>query len=207
MAVSKQPQIFINKWVCSVSVKLSLQKPAMGYSLLTLHSTFFFISHSFLKGKWFPVPIDKYKSWISHLGAHPSPKHKEWNSVTHKAIRVWGEVHQSNSPHSEWGRGQTELRSVSSALSSATSSTCCWLLSASLVTWVLWSCYSYTCISKDVSMISLYIFLWSKTSRGWLRGQVVKFPRSAAAAQGLDPERGHGTARQATLRRRPTSHN
>ena len=42
---------------------------------------------------------------------------------------------------------------------------------------------------------------------GWLRGQVVKFPRSAAAAQGSDPGRGQGTARQATLRRRPTSHN
>ena len=31
--------------------------------------------------------------------------------------------------------------------------------------------------------------------------------RSAAAAQGSDPGRGHGTAHQATLRRRPTSHN
>ena len=43
--------------------------------------------------------------------------------------------------------------------------------------------------------------------RGRLRGRVVKFVRSAAVAQGSDPGRGHGTARQATLRRRPTSHN
>ena len=42
---------------------------------------------------------------------------------------------------------------------------------------------------------------------GWLRGRVVKFARSAVAAQGSDPGRGHGTARQAMLRRRPTSHN
>ena len=43
--------------------------------------------------------------------------------------------------------------------------------------------------------------------RAWLHGRVVKFARSAAAAQGSDPGHGHGTARQATLRRRPTSHN
>ena len=42
---------------------------------------------------------------------------------------------------------------------------------------------------------------------GWLRGRVVKFARSAAAAQGSDPGCGHGTARQAALRQRPTSHN
>ena len=42
---------------------------------------------------------------------------------------------------------------------------------------------------------------------GWLRGRVVKFMHSAAAAQGSDPGHGHGTARQATLRRRPTCHN
>ena len=42
---------------------------------------------------------------------------------------------------------------------------------------------------------------------GWLRGQVVKFTRSAVAAQGSDHGCGHGTARQATLRQRPTSHN
>ena len=45
------------------------------------------------------------------------------------------------------------------------------------------------------------------TCRGWLRGRAVEFVRSAAAAQGSDPGRGHGTARRATLRRRPTSHN
>ena len=38
-------------------------------------------------------------------------------------------------------------------------------------------------------------------------GRVVKFTRSTAAAQGSDPGRRHGTARQATLRQRPTSHN
>ena len=43
--------------------------------------------------------------------------------------------------------------------------------------------------------------------RGRLSGQVVKFACSTVAAQGLDPGRGHGTACQATLRRRPTSHN
>ena len=43
--------------------------------------------------------------------------------------------------------------------------------------------------------------------RGRLHGRVVKFACSAAAAQGLDPGRGNGTAGQATLRRRPTSHN
>ena len=43
--------------------------------------------------------------------------------------------------------------------------------------------------------------------RGRLRGRVGKFEHSAAAAQGLDPGHGHGTAYQATLRRRPTSHN
>ena len=43
--------------------------------------------------------------------------------------------------------------------------------------------------------------------RGRLRGQVVKFSHSTAAAQGSDPGRRHGTAREATLRRRPTSHN
>ena len=44
-------------------------------------------------------------------------------------------------------------------------------------------------------------------SGGRLRGRVVKFVRSAAAAQGSHPGRGHGTAHQAMLRRRPTSHN
>ena len=43
--------------------------------------------------------------------------------------------------------------------------------------------------------------------RGRLCGRVVKFAHSAVAAQGLDPGCGHGTARQATLRWRPTSHN
>ena len=42
---------------------------------------------------------------------------------------------------------------------------------------------------------------------GGLRGRVVNFARSAAAAHGSDPGRGHGTARQATLRQHPTSHN
>ena len=41
-------------------------------------------------------------------------------------------------------------------------------------------------------------------------GRVVKFARSAWAAQGfigLDPGRGHGTAHQAMLRWHPTCHN
>ena len=42
---------------------------------------------------------------------------------------------------------------------------------------------------------------------GGLRGRVVKFTRSATAAQGTDPGRGHGTTSQAPLRRCPTSHN
>ena len=43
--------------------------------------------------------------------------------------------------------------------------------------------------------------------RGWLHGRAVGFAHSAVAAQGSDPGRRHGTARQATLRRCPTSHN
>ena len=46
-----------------------------------------------------------------------------------------------------------------------------------------------------------------KKAWGRLHGRVVKFAHSTAAAQGSDPGRGHGTARQATLRGRPTSHN
>ena len=42
---------------------------------------------------------------------------------------------------------------------------------------------------------------------GWLHGRVIKFTRSAAAAQGSDPGCRHGTARQAMLRQRSTSHN
>ena len=41
-------------------------------------------------------------------------------------------------------------------------------------------------------------------------GQMVKFPRPAAVAQGFagsDPEHGRGTAHQARLRLRPTYHN
>ena len=43
--------------------------------------------------------------------------------------------------------------------------------------------------------------------RDWLHGRVVKFVRSAVAAQGSDPGHGHGAARRATLRWRPISHN
>ena len=42
---------------------------------------------------------------------------------------------------------------------------------------------------------------------GRLLGRVVKFAHSAVLAQGSDPGRGHGTACQAMLRWRPTSHN
>ena len=48
---------------------------------------------------------------------------------------------------------------------------------------------------------------FKRVEGGRLRGRVVKFVCSAAAAQGSDPGHGHGTAHQATLRRRPTSHN
>ena len=41
---------------------------------------------------------------------------------------------------------------------------------------------------------------------GRLPGRVVKFAHSTVA-QGSNPGRGHGTAHQATLRQRPTSHN
>ena len=56
-------------------------------------------------------------------------------------------------------------------------------------------------------MIFKPIIIIKKYWRGGLRGRVVKFARSAAAAQGSDPGHGHGTARQATLRQRPMSHN
>ena len=45
---------------------------------------------------------------------------------------------------------------------------------------------------------------------GWPCGRVVKFARSASAAQGFtgsDPGCGHGIAHQAILRQRPTQHN
>ena len=45
------------------------------------------------------------------------------------------------------------------------------------------------------------------TMRGWLCGGVVKFARSAAAAQGSDPGCRHGTALQVMLRQCPTCHN
>ena len=44
---------------------------------------------------------------------------------------------------------------------------------------------------------------------GWPRGPAVKFSRSALAGQGFtvsNPGRGHGAARWAMLRRRPTCH-
>ena len=50
----------------------------------------------------------------------------------------------------------------------------------------------------------------AKSFRARPQGQVVKFVCSTAAAQGFtgsNPGRGHGTAHQATLRRRPTCHN
>ena len=49
-----------------------------------------------------------------------------------------------------------------------------------------------------------------KISWGWPRGRLVKFTCSAVAVQGFagsHPGRGHGTALQATLRRRPACHN
>ena len=47
-------------------------------------------------------------------------------------------------------------------------------------------------------------------SQGWPRGRVVKFERSASAAQGFtgsDPGGRHGTTHQAMLRQRPTHQN
>ena len=61
--------------------------------------------------------------------------------------------------------------------------------------------YAMTKIASLEVGISIYMY------RGRLRDRVVKFACSAAAAQGSDLGHGHGTARQATLRRRPTSHN
>ena len=55
---------------------------------------------------------------------------------------------------------------------------------------------------------SFYLFL-KKWLVGPTHGQVVQLVHSALAAQGFagsDPGRGHGTARQAMLRRRPTCH-
>ena len=61
-------------------------------------------------------------------------------------------------------------------------------------------------ISGELYLVA--IFLWINNEFwGRLRGRVVKFARSAGAAQGSDPGCEHGTARQATLRRRPISHN
>ena len=59
---------------------------------------------------------------------------------------------------------------------------------------------------EDNSLPNLKIGL-IRNFRGRLRGRVVKFASSAAAAQGSEPGHGHGTARQATWRWRPTSHN
>ena len=50
-------------------------------------------------------------------------------------------------------------------------------------------------------------FINKLASRVRLRGPVVKLAHSTAAAQGSDRGHGHGTARQATLRWHPTSHN
>ena len=57
-----------------------------------------------------------------------------------------------------------------------------------------------------------YFLMWLKKeiSGGQPCGRVVKFTRSAWAAQGFaasDPGRVHGTAHQAMLRQRPTQHN
>ena len=54
------------------------------------------------------------------------------------------------------------------------------------------------------------ITTYEKIVRGWPRGRVVEFVSSASVSQGFpgsDPGHGHGTARQAMLRWRPTQHN
>ena len=68
------------------------------------------------------------------------------------------------------------------------------------------------CISNVEDRVVEIIQLEQQTSRkqhegGQLCGRVVKFMRTAAVAQGLDPGHGHGTVHQAMLRRHPTSHN
>ena len=65
----------------------------------------------------------------------------------------------------------------------------------------------YTSAQSEALLASLQIYLLKNGQRGRLRGQVVKFPRSTAAARSSDPGRWQGTAHQATLRRHPTSHN
>ena len=72
----------------------------------------------------------------------------------------------------------------------------------------LYDCFNF--LSGGSFPTRCWVGEWGMTkekSRGRLRGQVVKFACSAAAAQGSDPGRRHGTACQATLRTRPTSHN
>ena len=68
----------------------------------------------------------------------------------------------------------------------------------------LWSILRSTWTQLIESKVSKILKIYM---RGRPRGWVVKFVCSAAMAQGSDPGRGHGTARQATLRQRPTSHN
>ena len=63
----------------------------------------------------------------------------------------------------------------------------------------LLSIYHMLALSQEVGI--------QNETRGQHRGRVVKFAHSTAAAQGSDPGRRHGTARQAALRRCPTSHN
>ena len=58
-----------------------------------------------------------------------------------------------------------------------------------------------------VPILTILFHFIKNPGTGQLRGRVVKFARSAVVAQGSDPGRGHGTARQATLRQHPTSHN
>ena len=64
-----------------------------------------------------------------------------------------------------------------------------------------------TLTTKQFSLLPFIAKLLKCCLWGPLRGRVVKFAGSAAGAQGSDPGRGQGTARQATLRRCPTSHN
>ena len=67
----------------------------------------------------------------------------------------------------------------------------------------------FSCSFHKRQFTNIFLIWFFKMANSWgrLRGRVVKFMRSAAAAQGSDPGRGHGTIGQATLRRRPTSHN
>ena len=64
------------------------------------------------------------------------------------------------------------------------------------------SCHFHQCHHLEGMTIFTVCLGRVRNTAIWSRplGRVVKFVHSTAAAQGSDPVRGHGTARQATLR-------